>query len=349
MNVFARAAGFERVVFATDPEAGLRAIVAIHSTRLGPSLGGCRLKAYPDEAAALTDVLRLAESMTWKAAAAGLDLGGGKAVVIADPQREKSEFLLRAFGRVVESLGGRYITSVDVGTSTADLDEMRRETRWVVGASPYHGGSGDPSPMTALGVAAGIRFCAYHLWRDASLEGRRVAIQGTGKVGYHLAKILVEDGAEVVVADTNVDNVGRAVSDLGVSTCSPDEILEHACDVLAPCALGGVIHQDTIPRLKCSIVCGSANNQLATAEDGDRLDRAGILYAPDFIVNAGGLISVADELDGWNRDRVLARVERIGRTLLDVLHLASEHATTPDRAAIEYARRRIRRLGSLTR
>jgi leucine dehydrogenase len=349
MGVFAKARGFERVVYAQDPRADLRAIVAIHSTRLGPALGGCRIQPYGTEEEALSDVLRLAESMTWKAAAAGLDLGGGKAVIIADPERDRTEALLRAFGRVVDSLGGRYITSVDVGSSVEDLDEMRRETRWVVGVSPPYGGSGDPSPITAHGVAAAMRSCVYHAWRDSSLRGRRVGIQGVGKVGYHLAGTLSREGAEVVVADPNVDNLGRAVADFGVETCPADQILELECDVLAPCALGGVINEETRARLKCRIICGAANNQLATLEDADGLGEAGILYAPDFIVNAGGLISVADEMIGWNRERVLSRVDKIGRTLLDVFHLAQIRNISTARAAVEYAKRRIRTISALNR
>jgi leucine dehydrogenase len=349
MGVFDRANYFERVVFATDPAAGLRTIIAIHSTRLGPALGGCRIQPYTDEDAALTDVLRLAESMTWKAAAAGLDLGGGKSVIIADPARDKTEALLRAFGRVVDSLGGRYITSVDVGSTTEDLDVMRRETTRVVGVSEFSGGSGDPSPITAQGVLVAMRSCLHHIFRDTTFRGRRVAIQGAGKVGHSLAGLCVAEGAVVIVADTNLDNVARAVADFDVETCPPEQILEVECDVLAPCALGGAINDDTIPRLKCRIVCGSANNQLGELDDADDLGRAEILYAPDFIVNAGGLISVADELTGWNRDRVLRRVEQIGRTLLDVFHMASELDTSTAKAAVDYAKRRIRTLSRLNR
>jgi len=349
MNVFEAAQDFERVVFATDPAAGLRTIIAIHSTKLGPAVGGLRIQPYATEHEALRDVARLAQSMTWKAAAAGLDLGGGKAVVIADPARDKSEALIRAFGRVVESLGGRYITSVDVGSTTEDLDQIRKETRCVVGTSPFHGGSGDPSPITARGVLAGIKSAVHQTFRGTDLGGRRVAIQGAGKVGYALAGLLVAEGAEVVVADTNLDNLGSAVREFGVDTMPPDRILETECDVLAPCALGGVINDDTIPRLKCRIVCGSANNQLEDIEDADALRRAGILYAPDFIVNAGGLISVADELIGWNRDRVLTRVEAIGRTLLDVFHLAQVLNVSTAQAAVEYAKRRIKKLSQLNR
>jgi leucine dehydrogenase len=349
MHVFEAARDFERIVFATDPSAGLRTIIAVNSTKLGPAVGGCRIHAYATEEEALRDVTRLAESMTWKAAAAGLDLGGGKGVIIADPARDKNEALLRAFARVVDSLGGRYITSVDVGSSTSDLDEMRRETKWVVGASTFYGGSGDPSPITARGVVAAIKSSVHQTFRGTELGGRRIAIQGAGKVGYSLAGLLVAEGADVVVADTDLDNLGRVVRDFGVETLPPDRILETECDVLAPCALGGVINDDTIPRLKCRIVCGSANNQLADIEDADALRRSGILYAPDFIVNAGGLISVADELVGWNRDRVVARVEQIGRTLLDVFHLAQVLNVSTAEAAVEYAKRRIRKLGRLNR
>jgi leucine dehydrogenase len=349
MRVFEAAQDFERVVFATDPAAGLRSIIAIHSTTLGPAVGGCRIQPYPDEDAALRDVLRLAESMTWKAAAAGLDLGGGKSVIIADPVRDKTEPLLRAFGRVVDSLGGRYITSVDVGSSTDDLDEIRKETQWVVGASPFNGGSGDPSPMTARGVVAAIRSCLHSAFRDASLHGRRVAIQGAGKVGYSLAGLLSSQGAEVVVADTDVDNLGRAVRDFAVETLPPEAILEAECDVLAPCALGGVLTDESIARLKCRIVCGSANNQLEGVADADAMRRAGILYAPDFIVNAGGLISVADEMTGWSAERVGKRVDRIGRTLLDVFHLSEVLNMSTAEAAIEHAKRRIRALARLNR
>lgn len=347
MDVFGRARDHERVVFATDPSAELRTIIAVHSTRLGPAVGGCRIHPYRDEDEALTDVLRLAESMTWKAAAAGLDCGGGKAVIIADPARDKTEMLLRAFARVVDSLGGRFITSLDVGSTTADLDVMKRETEFVVGLSESNGGSGDPSPVTAHGVAVAMRSCLFQLFRDATVHGRRVAIQGVGKVGYNLAGLLAGEGAEVVVADTSVDNVGRAVADFGVETAPPDRIMELECDVLAPCALGGIINDDTVPRLKCRIICGSANTQLESIGDADALRRANILYAPDFIVNAGGLISVAEEMTGWNRERVLARVDGIGRTLLDVFHLAQALNTSTAEAAVEYAKRRIRRITAL--
>lgn len=349
MTIFEQAHGYERVIFAQDEAAKLKTIIAIHSTRLGPALGGCRIQPYATEEEALTDVLRLAESMTWKAAAAGLDLGGGKAVIIADPARDKDEALLRAFARVIESLGGRYITSVDVGSSVDDLDEMRRETKHVVGVSPAYGGSGDPSPITAHGVATSVRSCVYHVFHDTSLEGRRIAIQGAGKVGYHLAGLLAHEGADVVVADPDVDHLGHVARDFGVETASPDAILETECDVLAPCALGGVINEETIPRLKCRIVCGSANNQLGTLEDADALSRADILYAPDFIVNSGGLISVADEMIGWHHDRVMARVDKIGRALLDVFHLAQVENVSTAQAAVEFAKRRMQQLSSLNR
>lgn len=347
MDVFDQAPGYERVVFASDPAAGLKCIIAVHSTRLGPSLGGTRCHPYATEQEALTDVLRLSQGMTWKAAAAGLDLGGGKAVIIADPQRDKSEALLRAYGRVVESLKGRYITSVDVGTSTPDLDEIRTQTNHVVGVSEFNGGHGDPSPYTAQGVANGMRSSLYHVDHDTSLKGKRVVIQGVGKVGYHLAGICAREGAEVIVADVNVDAVGKTVADHGVKTCAVEESTTIDCDIFAPCALGAVLTEETIPRLSCRIVCGAANNQLGEEADGKRLMDADIVYAPDFIVNAGGLISVADEIHGWNQQRVMARVDRIARTLLDIFHLASEAGITTEEAAVSYAQQRIKKLSAL--
>src|SRR5919108_3960506 len=294
MGVF-RALGdeYEEVVFFHDPPTGLRAIVAIHSTRLGPALGGCRFYPFASDEAALHDVLRLAKGMTYKAAAAGLDLGGGKAVIVGDPKRMKSEELLRAYGRFIETLGGRYITAEDIGTDRSDMDIIRRETRYVTGVSPELGGSGDPSPVSAYGVYLGLTACAEEAWQEHTLEGRRVAVQGVGKVGYHLVKLLVEEGkASVVVSDVDVDSVARVVRDFGVETAEPDKIHAQDCAIFAPCAMGGVIRDDTVPDLKCRVVAGSANNQLERPEHGEALAAAGVLYAPDYVVNSGGLINV---------------------------------------------------------
>jgi leucine dehydrogenase len=334
----------EEVVFFHDPPSGLRAIVAIHSTALGPALGGTRFYPFPSEEAALRDVLRLARGMTYKAAAPGLDLGGGKAVIIGDPRRDKTEELLRAYGRFIESLCGRYVTAEDVGTSREDMDILRRETRWVTGVSERLGGSGDPSPVTAYGVFQGLRACAEEALGTSSLEGVRVVVQGAGKVGYSLAKHLVEAGAVVSIADVDVDAVGRAVNELGVDTVEPGKAHAVGCDIFAPCALGAVIRDDTIPELKCTIVGGAANNQLERPDHGDALRELGILYAPDFVINSGGLMNVADELMGYDRERAMKKMEGIYRTLREVFRRSRTDAITPDRAAERLAEERMRQV-----
>jgi len=336
---------YEQVVFLHDPASGLRAIVAIHSTTLGPSLGGTRFYPFQTEDEALRDVLRLARGMTYKAAAAGLDLGGGKAVIIGDPKRIKSEELLRAYGRFIETLGGRYITAEDIGTNRDDMAVIRRETRYVTGVAPELGGSGDPSPVTAYGVFLGMKACAEEAWQEHTLDGRRVAVQGVGKVGYHLVKHLVDAGAKVVVSDVDVDAVARAVRDFGVETGDPDKIHAEECDIFAPCAMGGIIRDDTIPELKCAVVAGSANNQLERPEHGEALAQLGIVYAPDYVINAGGLINVADELQGYHPERARARVESIYRTLREIFHVARDRHISTSAAADAFARERIGKVG----
>jgi leucine dehydrogenase len=333
---------YEEVVHFHDPASGLRAIVAIHSTALGPALGGTRFYPFPSEEDALRDVLRLARGMTYKAAAAGLDLGGGKAVIVGDPSRMKSEELLRAYGRYIESLGGRYITAEDVGTSREDMDIIRRETRWVTGISKRLGGSGDPSPVTAYGVFQGLRACAEEALRATSLDEVRVVVSGVGKVGFHLVKHLTEAGADVRVADVDVDAVGRAVNAFGVETVEPEKSHAQECDIFAPCALGAGIRDDTIPELKCKVVAGAANNQLARPEHADALADLGILYAPDFVINSGGLMNVADELFGYDRDRAMSRVEGIYRTLREIFQRARLEGITPAEAANRMAEDRMR-------
>jgi leucine dehydrogenase len=336
---------YEEVVFFHDPPSGLRAIVAIHSTALGPALGGTRFWPFSSEEEALRDVLRLARGMTYKAAVTGLDLGGGKAVIIGDPPRDASEELFRAYGRFIDSLGGRYITAEDVGTSRDHMDFIRRETRWVTGVSPSLGGSGDPSPVTAYGVFQGMKACTEEAGLGSSLEGLHVVVQGVGKVGFVLAKHLVEAGARVTICDVNVDAVARAVNQLGVETTDPDKAHAIECDVFAPCGLGAVIRDDTIPELKCRIVAGAANNQLERPEHGDVLQELGILYAPDYVINAGGLINVADELIGYDRERAMARVEDIYRTLREVFLLSKTKGVPPTRAADRLAEDRMDRVG----
>lgn len=350
MGVFDELGGeYEEVAFFHDPPTGLRAIIAIHSTTLGPALGGTRFYPFGSDEDALRDVLRLARGMTYKAAAAGLDLGGGKAVIIGDPQRIKSEELLRAYGRFIDTLQGRYITAEDVGTTGDDMDMVRRETRSVVGVSPAMGGSGDPSPVTAWGVYQGLIACAEEVWRDSSLAGRRVAVQGVGKVGYWLVKHLRDAGAEIVVSDVDVDAVARAVREFEVETADPGKIHAVECDIFAPCALGGIIRDDTLPELKCRVVAGSANNQLEREEHGEALQQMGVLYAPDYVINAGGLINVADELRGYDRDRAMAKVEGIYRTLREVFLVARERRVSTATAADAVAQARIDRIGRLRR
>jgi leucine dehydrogenase len=339
--------GYEQVVFCSDDHSGLRAIIAIHSTALGPALGGTRFYPYRSEEEALVDVLRLAKGMTYKAAAAGLDLGGGKAVIMGDPKRIKTEELLRAYGRFVETLSGRYITAEDVGTQLEDMDVVRRESRWVTGCSHTYGGSGDPSPVTAWGVMHGMKACCLEVFGDASLAGRTVALQGVGKVGHALCGYLVEQGANVTIADVDLDNLGRAVADYGVETTPLDTVHEMEADIFAPCALGGIVNDDTISKLRCKIIAGSANNQLARDEHGEKLRDLGILYAPDFVVNSGGLINVEDELRGYDRERAMKRVEGIYKQLQLIFTMAKERHLSTSAAAMEHAESRIRRISRL--
>lgn len=333
--------GAEQVVHVSDPLTGLRAIIAIHSTVLGPALGGTRFRAYCSEDEALEDVLRLAQGMTYKAAAAGLDLGGGKAVIIGDPATDKSEALLRAYGRRVGWLGGRFITAEDVGTSQGDMDILRQETPHVTGASRGAGGRGDPSPMTARGVLASMRAVAQWLWGTPTLEGRTVVVSGVGKVGRRLARSLVDAGAVVRVADVDPAAIEQVTLELGVQAVPVEIAHTVPCDVFAPCALGGVLDEDTAPALACRAVVGSANNQLAGPTVAKVLDDVGVLYVPDYVVNAGGLITVAGELRGERAGHVAAAVDGIHDTTLAVLAAArDEHITTLE-AADRLAERRL--------
>ena len=344
VSVFERLGGeFEEVVFAHDPPTGLRAIIAVHSTVLGPALGGVRCFPFESEEAALTDVLRLSRAMTYKASAAGLDLGGGKAVIIGDPRTAKTEALLRAYARFVDGLGGRYITAEDIGTSLADMDVIREETRHVGGASPARGGSGDPSEMTAYGVFLAMRAAAGEAWGEASLKGRRVAVQGVGKVGSALAGHLMDDGASVVVADVDADAAARAHRE-GADVVDPASILSADCDVLAPCAMGAVLDARVIPSVRARVVCGAANNQLAGPEDARTLARSGILYTPDYVANAGGIINIFEEFhaQGYDVQRARLSVERIEQNVRRVFEAARESGVTPAEAADALAETRVR-------
>ena len=335
------AGGHEQVVFVTDDAVGLRAIIAVHSTALGPSLGGIRFWSYPDEDAALVDVLRLSEAMSLKAAAAGLHQGGGKAVVLwDDPARPRDELFLRALGRAVDALGGRYIAAEDVGATPADMNGLALETPWVTGVDGP-GGSGDPSPVTALGVVAAMRAVAGALDGDPSLMGKRVVVQGAGHVGGHLVHLLVEAGASIGVADVRPELVHQLVRAHGVDALECETVLDQPCDILAPCALGGVLDRSKVSGLRCRAIAGAANNQLLDAATDETLADRGILYAPDFVANAGGIINIAEEFTGYDRGRALERTAAIEATTTRVFALARELGVPPGRAAETMARRRI--------
>ncbi len=339
--------GHEQIVFCHDAGSGLRAIIAIHDTTLGPALGGLRMWPYESEESALNDALRLSRGMTYKAAVSGLNLGGGKSVIIADPHKDKSEALFRSFGRFVETLQGRYITAEDVGIDVADMEYVLQETDHVVGIPESLGGSGDPSPFTAFGTLQGIRACLRQCFDDETLSHYSFAIQGVGHVGYHLARLLREQDAKVFVTDIHRDNLDRCVNELGCEAVEPEEIYDVDADVFAPSALGAVLNEDTVPRMHFRIVCGSANNQLAHEGIGDELHRRGILYAPDYAVNAGGLMNVYLELEGYNPDKANHMVKGIYQNILNILRKAHAEGLPTYKAADLLAEQRIEQMRRL--
>jgi valine dehydrogenase (NAD+) len=336
--------GHEQVVLCQDRASGLKAVIAIHSTALGPALGGTRFHPYATEAEAVADALNLARGMSYKNAMAGLDHGGGKAVIIGDPDRVKTEELLLAYGRFVASLGGRYVTACDVGTYVSDMDVVARECRWTTGRSPENGGAGDSSVLTSFGVFQGMRASAQHLWGDPTLRGRTVGIAGVGKVGRHLVEHLLADGAEVVVTDVREEAVRALVDEHpAVRVAADTEALVRTpgLDVYAPCALGGALDDATVAALTATVVCGAANNQLAhPGIEKDLADR-GILYAPDYVVNAGGVIQVADELLGFDFDRAKAKATKIFDTTLELFARAKADGIPPAAAADRIAEQRM--------
>jgi leucine dehydrogenase len=340
----------EEVLFGNDPVSGLRTIIAIHSSVLGPALGGTRFYAYASEQDALVDALRLSKGMTYKSAAAGLDLGGGKAVIIGDPGIMKTERLLRAYGKIIDSLCGRYVTAEDVGTTPADMAIVSRETSWVAGLPSELGGSGDPSPATARGVMNGMRAVAERLWDSEDLSGRTVAVQGVGKVGGSLVARLTKAGAATVVTDVDRTATERMASEHGSSVVGLEEIYDVECDIFAPCALGSSLSARTIPRLRCAAVVGSANNQLADEEaDSERLASRGIVYAPDFVVNAGGIINIAIGINGYQEQRAATAIDDIQGAVTRVLELSAGRGIHPHQAAVMIAEERIAQIGSLPR
>lgn len=332
----------EQVVFCHEPEFGLKAIIAIHNTTLGPSLGGCRFYPYQNDEEGLYDVLRLSRGMTYKASIAGLNLGGGKAIIFGNPDTDKSEFLFRAFGRFVDGLGGRYITAEDVNTTVREMEWVRMETQYVTGISRALGGSGDPSPVTAFGVFVGIKAARKTKAGTEDLSGIKVAVQGVGHVGYNLCRYLHDAGVELYVSDINQERVERVVNEFDAKAVNGNEIHALDVDVFAPCALGAVLNDETIPEIKASIIGGAANNQLATSkEHGASLLKRNILYAPDYAINSGGLINVANELEGYNRERAFKQAEGIYDTLMEIFKMSVEEGIPTNQASDRLAEYRI--------
>lgn len=336
----------EQVVFCHDAETGLKAIIAVHNTVLGPSLGGTRMWAYRTEAEALNDVLRLSRGMTYKAAISGLNLGGGKAVIFGDSRKDKSEALFRKFGRFVNNLNGKYITAEDVGTSTRDMEYVAMETKHVTGLPESMGGGGDPSPVTAYGVYMGMKASAQFAYGSDNLNGKKIIVQGVGHVGEHLVKSLVKEGAEVFITDINEEQLSRIAAENKVKVLKPTEIFDVDADIYAPCALGATLNTENIDRLKVSVIAGAANNQLADETvHGPMLMKKGIVYAPDFLINAGGLINVYSELIGYNRQRALTQTEHIYNVTLEILKKAREEGIYTQLAATRLAEKRILDIG----
>lgn len=336
------ALGHEQILFCNDESTGLKAIIAVHNTTLGPSLGGTRMWNYANESEALTDVLRLSRGMTYKSSLAGLNLGGGKAVIIGDSRTQKSEAFFRRFGKFVNSLGGKYITAEDVGITTRDIEWVKMETKYVAGLPEYVGGSGDPSPVTAYGVYMGMKAAAKEQFGTDSLNGKKVAVQGVGNVGRYLVDHLITEGAVVTITDIFDDNIKKVTDRHNVTVVDADAIYDVDMDIYAPCALGATVNDDTLKRLKCAIICGAANNQLAKeAHHGQVVREKGILYAPDYLVNAGGIINCYWEVIGYNRDAALRQAEGIYETTLKVLQESSKTGLPTFSIANQLAEERI--------
>ncbi|MBC8043409.1 MAG: Glu/Leu/Phe/Val dehydrogenase [Rhizobacter sp.] len=338
----------EQLIFCADEKAGLRAIIAVHNTTLGPALGGTRMWNYHNDREALTDVLRLSRGMTYKAAVAGLNLGGGKAVIIGNSQSEKSESLFRTYGRFVEGLGGRYITAEDVGTNVRDMEWVRMETKYVTGISKALGGSGDPSPVTALGVYMGMKAACSERYGNDSLTGKKIVVQGAGQVAYYLCGHLRSEGAKVFISDIYEDKARRIVAEYGATYIKAEDVYAQDADIFCPCALGGILNSDTIPQMHFAIIAGAANNQLAdeTIHEQQLIDK-GVLYVPDFVINAGGLINVANELEGYNQDRALSQARGIYDVIKAIVKLSKEERMTTNSAAVRLAEERLQRIGQI--
>lgn len=338
----------EKVVFCHDKDTGLKAIIGIHNTVLGPALGGTRMWSYASEAEALDDVLRLSRGMTYKAAISGLNLGGGKAVIIGDAKKDKNEALLRKFGRFIKNLNGAYITAEDVGMTTKDMEYIRMETEHVTGLPEAMGGSGDPSPVTAYGTYMGMKAAAKKAFGSDALEGKKIVVQGVGHVGAYLVELLSKENADIVITDIYEDRVREVSKKYGAKVVSMEDVYDLDIDIYSPCALGGTINNTTIDRLKCRVIAGCANNQLRDEHvHGPALTEKGIVYAPDFLINAGGLINVYSELAGYNRDSAYAQTERIYGYTLDIFALAEKEGIHTQQAAMRLAEKRIESIGKV--
>jgi leucine dehydrogenase len=335
-------ANHEQIVFCHDKDTGLKAIIAIHNTTLGPALGGTRMWNYKSESEALNDVLRLSRGMTHKAAISGLRLGGGKAVIFGDSKKDKTPEMFVKYGEFIESLNGKYITAEDVGTSTGDMVNIRKSTKHVTGLPEEMGGGGDPSPVTAYGVYMGMKAAAKKKWGNDSLNGKKIAVQGIGHVGANLVRLISKENAKVFITDINQDSLNSVASQYNAEIVTPDVIYDLDMDIYAPCALGATLNTENINRLKCAIVSGAANNQLADENvHGTMLTKKGILYAPDFLINAGGLINVFSELHGYNREDALSHTQKIYDTTLEIFDKAQRENSTTVEAAISIAEDRI--------
>jgi leucine dehydrogenase len=338
----------EQVVFCSDKQAGLRAIIAVHNTNLGPALGGTRMWTYPSDEDALTDVLRLSRGMTYKASVAGLNLGGGKAVILGDPNKDKTEAMFRAFGRFVEGLAGRYITAEDVGTDVRDMEFVRMETKYVTGIDRALGGSGDPSPVTAFGVYVGIKASMKELTGNDSLTGKKVAVQGAGHVAAYVCEHLAKEGAKIFVSDIYPEKANRVAERIKAEIVSPEKIIDVDADIFCPCALGAIVNDETIPKFKFKIIAGGANNQLKEEKKhGQMLIDKGIMYAPDYAINAGGLINVYNELEGYSQERALKQAEGIYDTLLTIYGISKRDKVPTYEASNRLAEHRIRAIGRI--
>ncbi len=338
----------EQVIYCSDKGAGLKAIIAIHDTTLGPAIGGTRMWNYTTEEEAFKDALRLSKQMTYKSAVTGLNLGGGKAIIMGDPKKDKNELLFRTFGKFVNGLGGRYITAEDVGTDVKDMEYVRMETKYVTGISKALGGSGNPSTVTAFGVFVGMKASAHKKWGSDSLKGKKIAIQGVGSVGRYLSEYLYAEGAELYIADIDEERIHSALHTVKARVVSPEEIYDVDCDIFSPNALGSVINDETIQRFKCEIIAGGANSQLEEDEKhGQLLKEKGILFAPDYVINAGGLINVANELEGYRQDRAMKQAEAIYGILQNIYSISDEQNIPTIAAANHIAEERLDKIGKM--